>query len=341
MNNSLLKELCLVNGISGDENTVRDVILAEIKNYANDIKIDPLGNIIVFKKGKEAPKKKLLISAHMDEVGFIISDITEDGFLKFKEVGGIDPRILLSQRLVIGEKEISGVIGVKAVHLSTPEERKRVVKANEMYIDIGASSKTEAEKLVKKGDYAAFDSEYAELGGDVIKAKALDDRIGCAIMVELIKEKYDADLYFCFTVQEEVGTRGSLTAARFVGADAAIILESTTCSDIAGVKPHEYATSFGDGPVISLMDYASYSDIELNRFLIKLAKENDIKFQFKRTAMGGNDARSYQTASGPCKTAVVSVPCRYIHSPVSCAYKGDIEETHRLIKCIAQNIHKF
>ena len=336
-----IKEYTKINSVSGNENKIRNRILEDIKPYADKITVDSMGNIIAFKKGSIPNNKKIIISAHMDEVGFIISDITEDGFLKFKEVGGIDPRILLSQRLVIGEKEINGVIGIKAVHLVSPEERTRVVKANEMYIDIGASSKEEAEKYVTKGDYAAFDSEYAELGGDVIKAKALDDRIGCAIMTELIKEQYDADLYFCFTVQEEVGTRGSLTAARFVGADAAIILESTTCSDIAGVKPHEYATSFGDGPVISLMDYASYSDIELNRFLIKLAKENDIKFQFKRTAMGGNDARSYQTASGPCKTAVVSVPCRYIHSPVSCAYKGDIEETHRLIKCIAQNIHKF
>lgn len=336
-----IKEYTKINSVSGNENKIRNRILEDIKPYADKITVDSMGNIIAFKKGTIPNSKKIIISAHMDEIGFIISDITEDGFLKFKEVGGIDPRILLSQRLVIGEKEINGVIGIKAVHLVSPEERTRVVKPHEMYIDIGASSKAEAEKLVKKGDYAAFDSEYAELGGDVIKAKALDDRIGCAIMTELIKEQYDADLYFCFTVQEEVGTRGSLTAARFVGADAAIILESTTCSDIAGVKPHEYATSFGDGPVISLMDYASYSDIELNRFLIKLAKENDIKFQFKRTAMGGNDARSYQTASGPCKTAVVSVPCRYIHSPVSCAYKGDIEETHRLIKCIAQNIHKF
>jgi len=336
-----IKEYTKINSVSGNENKIRNKILEDIKPYADKITVDSMGNIIAFKKGTIPNSKKIIISAHMDEVGFIISDITEDGFLKFKEVGGIDPRILLSQRLVIGEKEINGVIGIKAVHLSTPEERTRVVKPHEMYIDIGASSKAEAEKLVKKGDYAAFDSEYAELGGDVIKAKALDDRIGCAIMAELIKEKYDADLYFCFTVQEEVGTRGSLTAARFVGADAAIILESTTCSDTAGLKPHEYATSFGDGPVISLMDYASYSDIELNRFLIKLAKENDIKFQFKRTAMGGNDARSYQTASGPCKTAVVSVPCRYIHSPVSCAYKGDIEETHRFIKCAIQNIHKF
>lgn len=336
-----VKEYTKINSVSGNEEKIRNKILEDIKPYADKITVDSMGNIIAFKKGTDSNGKKIILSAHMDEVGFIISDITEDGFLKFKEVGGIDPRILLAQRVVIGDDEISGVIGVKAVHLQSADERQRVIKQQEMYIDIGASSKAEAEKLVKKGAYAAFDSDYAELGGDIIKAKALDDRVGCAILAELIKESYTSDLYFCFTVQEEVGTRGSLTTARLISADAAIVFESTTCSDIAGLKPHEYATSFGDGPVLSVMDYASYSDIELNRFIINLAKENNINFQFKRTIMGGNDARSYQTASDPCKTAVISVPCRYIHSPVSCAFKGDIENTHRLAQCIAQNIHKF
>ena len=185
-----IKEYTKINSVSGNENKIRNRILEDIKPYADKITVHSMGNIIAFKKGSIPNNKKIIISAHMDEVGFIISDITDDGFLKFKEVGGIDPRILLSQRLVIGEKEINGVIGIKAVHLVSPEERTRVVKANEMYIDIGASSKEEAEKYVTKGDYAAFDSEYAELGGDVIKAKALDDRIGCAIMAELIKEQY-------------------------------------------------------------------------------------------------------------------------------------------------------
>lgn len=336
-----IKEYTKINAVSGNEEEIRKRILEDIKPYADKITVDSMGNIIAFKKGILENGKKIILSAHMDEVGFIISDITEDGFLKFKEVGGIDPRILLAQRVVIGENEVNGVLGVKAVHLQSPDERQRVIKQNEMYIDIGASSKTEAEKLVKKGDYAAFDSDYAELGGDVIKAKAIDDRAGCAIMTELIKREYSSDLYFCFTVQEEVGTRGSMTVARSIGADAAIVLESTTCSDVAGVKEHEYATSLGGGPVLSLMDYASYSDIELNRFIINIAKENNIAFQFKRSAMGGNDARSYQTESVPCKTAVISVPCRYIHSPVSCALKSDIESTYRLAGCVIENIHKF
>lgn len=336
-----IKEYTEINSVSGDEGRIREKILADIKPYADKITVDSMGNVIAFKKGTSENGKKIIISAHMDEVGFIISDITEEGFLKFKEVGGIDPRILLAQRVVIGENGVNGVMGVKAVHLQGADERRRVIKQQEMYIDIGASSKAEAEKLVSKGDYAAFDSGYAELGGGVIKAKALDDRVGCAIMAELIKYRYAADLYFCFSVQEEVGTRGSMVVARSIGADAAIVLESTTCSDIAGLKPHEYATSFGDGPVLSLMDNASYSDIELNRFIINLAKENKLDFQFKRTAMGGNDARSYQTASLPCKTAVISLPCRYIHSPVSCAVKSDIEKMYLLAECVLENIHKF
>ena len=336
-----IKEYTKINSVSGNEDRIRERILNDIKPYADKITVDSMGNVIAFKKGSAQNTKKIIISAHMDEVGFIISDITEEGFLKFKGVGGIDSRILLAQRVVIGDNEINGIIGVKAVHLQSADDRKRVIRQNEMYIDIGASSKAEAEKLVSRGDYAAFDSEYTQLGDGVIKAKALDDRVGCAIMAELIKGSYEADLYFCFSVQEEVGTRGSAIIARATGADAAIVLESTTCSDIAGLKPHEHATSFGKGPVLSIMDNASYSDIELNRFIINIAKENNIGFQFKRSAMGGNDARSYQTASTPCRTAVISLPCRYIHSPVSCALTEDVEKMYELSRCVAENIHKF
>ena len=336
-----IKEYTEINSVSGNEGRIRKRILDDIKPYADDIKVDSMGNIIAFKKGTSDSSKKIILAAHMDEVGFIVSDITEDGFVKFKEVGGIDPRILLAQRVVIGDNNISGVMGIKAVHLQSPEERKSVIKLKDMYIDIGAKSKEEAEKLVNKGDYVAFDSDYKEFGDNIIKAKALDDRAGCAVMTQLIKESYDADIYFCFTVQEVTGTRGAMIASRAIGADVAIILEGTTCSDTAGVKEHEHATSFGSGPVLSLMDYGSYSDMDLNRFIINLAKENDLKFQFKRTINGGNDARAFQTASVPCKTAAISVPCRYIHSPVSCANKDDIEKTYELVFCVMKNIHKF
>jgi len=336
-----IEEFTSLNGVSGDESQVRNAIRKAVENYATEIKTDSIGNLFAFKKGTLGGSKKVVLSAHMDEVGFIVSDITEDGYIKFKSVGGIDPRIMLCQRVVILRNNIPGVIGVKAVHLQTPDERKSIIKEKDMYIDIGASSKEEAEEKVEKGDYVAFVSPYRELGGGMIKAKALDDRIGCAILCELIKYDYPNDIYFVFTTQEEVGVRGATVAARRLKADVAIMLESTTCSDVAGAEPHEYATEFNKGPVISLMDRGAYSDIELNKFIIDLAKDNGVDFQFKKTAMGANESRAYQISGLPCKTAAISVPTRYIHSPVSCAKLSDIEKTHDLVKLICENIHKF
>ncbi len=336
-----LKEFTLTNAVSGNEKAMREKVLESIKPYATDIKVDSIGNVIAFKKGTASGGKKFVISAHMDEVGFIVTDITEDGYIKFKSVGGIDPRIMLAQRVTIGDKRVPGVMGIKAVHLQSPEERKNVVKEKEMYIDIGASSKEAALSKVQKGDYVAFDSSYKELGDGVIKAKALDDRVGCALMAELIKQDYPNDIYFCFTVQEEVGIRGATIAAKRIKADVALMLEATTCADTAGSEPHEYATEFGKGPVLSIMDRGAYSDRDFNRFIEKLAKDNNIEYQYKKTSMGGNESRAFQTASLPCRTAAISMPARYIHSPVSCIKKCDMEKMYQLVKVICENIHGF
>ena len=195
--------------------------------------------------------------------------------------------------------------------------------------------------MVSLGDYAAFDTEYTEFGDGMIKAKAIDDRAGCAILCEIAKGEYQNDMYLCFCVQEEVGLRGAKILARRINADVAIILEATTCSDVANLKPHQYATQLGLGPAISIMDRASFSDKELNRFIVNIAENEKIPYQFKKTAMGGNDAGAYQTASVACKTAVISLPCRYIHSPVSCCKKQDFENMYKLAKKVAENIHKF
>ncbi len=336
-----IEKLTNINGVSGNEDKVRETIISMISDYADSITVDSMGSIIALKKGRNPNGKKLILSAHMDEVGLIISDITDDGYLKFKTVGGIDDRILLCQRVLIGENEVCGVTGIKAVHLQTKDERKNVIKSKSMYIDIGASSLEEAEKLVSKGDYAAFDSLYTELGDGRIKAKALDDRVGCAILCELIKEEVESDIYFCFCVQEETGLRGASVIARRIDADAAIIFESTTASDTAQSKEHMYSTTLGMGPAISVMDRGSYSHAELNRFIIDTAKKGNIKYQLKKSSMGGNDARAYQANSSQCMTAVISLPTRYIHSPVSCADREDIENMYLLSKNITKNIHNF
>lgn len=337
----LLKELTMINGVSGDESAVRDYIMDKIALYADEITVDTIGNLIAFKKGTGESSKKIALCAHMDEVGFIVSGITDDGYIKFKPVGGVDERILLSKRVTVGKDKIPGVIGIKAVHLCTPDERKSVVKQKDMYIDIGAKDKEAAEKLVTLGDYIAFDSDYLEFGNGRIKAKAIDDRAGCAMLIECMKQTYKNDMYFCFTTQEETGTKGAAIAAHRLELDAAFVIESTTAADVPFMEEHEYATSLGQGPVISVLDGASKSSNLLNEFIFEVAKEKDISYQIKRTVFGGNDARMFSGRGGSCATAAVSLPCRYIHSPVCVADVSDYEQMTSLVKGIAENSWKL
>ncbi|WHH59495.1 M42 family metallopeptidase [Petroclostridium sp. X23] len=327
----LLKKLTEANGLSGNENEVREIILSEIKEYCDHITVDRMGNVIAYKKGKAGNDKKIMLSAHMDEVGLIVSSITDTGFIKFKTVGGIDARILLSKKVLIGADRIPGVIGLKAIHLQSTEERKQAVKVKSMYIDIGARNKEDAEKKVSPGDYIAFDSKYVAFGDGLVKAKALDDRVGCAILIEMLKNRYAFDLYACFTVQEEVGLRGAGVTAYTVKPDIALVVEGTTCSDVPGAEVHEYATKLGDGPAVSIMDRTSYSDKKLARMLYNLAKSNNLKVQYKRTTFGGNDAGKIHLTGEGIPTAAISVPCRYIHSPVSVMSLDDFETCSKIV----------
>ncbi len=336
----LLKELTQINGVSGDEGRVRDFILEHIRPYADDITVDTMGSIIAYKKGRHHSDKTVLVCAHMDEVGFILSDITEKGFLKFKEVGGVDERILLTQRVsVMSDKQpVPGVIGIKAVHLQTKAERGNVVPADSMYIDIGAKDKIDAQKYVSKGDYIAFDSEYVEFGDGCIKAKALDDRVGCALMLELIKNTYDNDIYFCFNVQEEVGLRGARVVAHRINADVALVLEATTAADVPYVDEYLHCTTQGDGPVVSVMDRASYADKYLGAFVRDTAERNGIGYQMKKSINGGNDAGAIQTSTSAVRVCSISLPCRYIHSPSCIADEKDIISTLNLAKYMIEKI---
>ena len=334
----MLEKLCNLNGVSGTTDAVKDFIINEIKPYVSEITVMPCGNIIAFKKGKNTPPKKVMIDAHIDEVGLIVKDITEDGYLKFDEVGGFDERILLSERVTVGENCVPGIIGIKAVHLATKEEREKTVPISEMYIDIGVFSKEEAEEYVKKGDTIAFLSSYKKIGSNSIKAKALDDRVGVAALISALKKDAEYDYYAAFTVSEEIGTVGAQSAAEFVKPDIALVLEGTTCSDVPGTREHEQSTNQGKGPVLSVVDRASYSDKKLNQFIKKTAYENNITFQLKRTEMGGNNARSIQLSGCGVKTAVLSVPLRYIHSPVSVMNLSDYTEYERLLECFLNNL---
>ncbi|MBE6741862.1 MAG: M42 family metallopeptidase [Ruminococcaceae bacterium] len=332
----MLKQLCLINGTSGDEGRVRDYIIDKIKNYCT-YEVDALGSIIAFKKGKKTPNKKVCFNAHMDEVGFIITDITDEGYLRFATVGGIDQRVCLDK--VVRINDIKGVIGDKAFHLLSDEESKSAPSFDKMLIDIGASSKEEAEKYISLGDFAYFESDYYEFGNGFIKSKALDDRIGCMLMIKLIQSELEYDTYFCFNVQEEVGLKGAKCTAFQVQSDISIILESTTASDLDGVTGADKVCCAGGGPVISFMDRRTIYDRELFSLAMNTAKENGIPVQTKTKIAGGNDAGSIQISGKGCKVCAISLPCRYIHSASSVVKKEDIENTEKLLYKLIQKIY--
>lgn len=339
----LIKELTDLNGVSGNEKEVRDFIIQKIDNYCDSIKVDSIGNIIAYKKGKssiDTGKLKVMLSAHMDEVGFIVSGHTEKGFIKFKSVGGVDDRILPGKKVLVGNKKLAGVIGSKPIHQQDKEERERITKIKNLYIDIGADTKEEAERLAPLGDFIAFDSQFVELGRDCIKAKALDDRVGCAVLIEALKNRFDFDMYVCFTVQEEVGLRGAQVAAYSVMPDVALVIEGTTCADVPNVEPQDYSTVLGKGAALTIMDRTCYCDKGMVRFLSNVAEKNNIKFQYKQTTTGGNDSGQIQRTGTGVKIASISVPCRYIHSPVSVMCRSDYESVERLTLAALNEMNK-
>ncbi len=332
----LLEKLCNACGASGDEGAVRKIIVDEIKDRADIIDFDYLGNVVALKNGRDHTKK-IMLSAHMDEVGFIASKITDTGYVKFKAVGGIDTRVILGKKVVFSNGT-KGIIGVKAIHLLSEGERESVPKIKDLYIDIGAKSADDAKKHIEIGDYAVFDTTFGKLGGNKFKAKAIDDRAGCAVLAEILKVKPEYDTYVCFTVQEEVGLRGSRICAERLKPDAALVLESTTCSDVYKTKKSQQVTASGGGVALSFMDSASITNTALLKKLVICAEANNIPVQLKKTTMGGNDAGSIHLAAGGVLTASASVPCRYLHSPVGVADFSDVKALYDFTKMYLSEI---
>lgn len=328
----LLKELCALNGVSGDEGAVRDFIRTQAEPYADSIRTDALGNLIVFKKGKKATGNRLLLAAHMDEVGLIITRATEDGFLKFDFVGGVDRRVALGKPVVLGPNKIPGVIGMKAIHMLSREDMKKVPKTESLYIDIGASSREEAEEMAEPGTYGAFVCEGESLFSNFFKAKAIDDRVGCAIMLKLLQEELPLDVTFAFTAQEEVGTRGAFAAAFSVTPEVALVLETTTAADSPAVEKHRKVCAPGKGPVISYMDGGTIYDRGLFEDLRRLAEDNGIPWQTKEYLAGGNDARTIQRTKAGVRVAAVSAAVRYLHAPASVGSFADFENMLKLTR---------
>lgn len=334
----LLKELCLINGTSGNESAVRKAIIEKIKDLC-EYKVDALGNLICFCKGKKSSDKKVMICAHMDEVGFIVTYIRNDGTLCINEVGGINPSVVIGRQVRVGDNGISGVVGSTAVHNLSADEKNAPPKFDGLYIDIGADSREEAEKYVSLGDFAYFDSEFVHLGQKCIKSKAIDDRAGCAMLIKLMQEGVEYDTYFVFNVQEEIGLRGARVSAFSVEPDFAIVLEATTASDIDGVGGAKKVCSLGNGAVVGFMDRSTVYDRELFRLAFDTAEEQGIPCQPKTMIAGGNDSGAIHLSGRGVRTIAVSVPCRYIHSPSCVMNYGDMESVYALTRELSKRVH--
>ncbi len=332
-----LKELCLLNGISGDESCVREYIIEKVRDKC-DYSVDNLGNITAFRKGKKTPEKKLMIAAHMDEVGLIVTSVRSDGTLTFETVGGIDSAVIIGKRVKIGKNGLSGVVGSKAIHKLSAEEREKAPKISDLYIDFGAADKAEAEKYVSVGECVYFDSEFMEFGNNRIKSKAIDDRAGCALMLRLIEEEPEYDTFFVFNVQEEIGLRGSTVSAFSLQPDIAIVLEATTAADIYGADGAAKVCTINGGPVVSFMDRSTMYDKELYKTAFETAKENGIKCQTKSMIAGGNDSGAIHISGKGVRTIAVSLPCRYLHSPSCVISKHDFDDAYRLVKLMMKRV---
>lgn len=330
-----MKTLCGLPGVSGWEHRVRDEILARLAGKC-DVQVDPLGNVLAFKKGKRAPQKRVLLSAHMDEVGFIVTMIEESGLLRFAAVGGIDSRVVIGKAVEVGDAGVYGVIGSKAVHLQEEKERGEPGRLDKLYIDIGAESKAQALGYVRPGDRAVFCAAFGRMGPDMVYGRALDDRAGCAALLELASRALPYDCHFAFTVQEETGCAGGVTAGYGVNPDIAVAVETTTASDIAGVEPDKVVCALGKGPVVSFMDKGTVYDRGLYELALSVAEQNNIPCQSKLGVFGGNEARALQASRGGARVLAVSVPCRYLHSPANVLHLGDMAHTVSLLEKLVE-----
>lgn len=329
-----LEKLSNANGVTGREDQVRELMKQYLKPYVDEIREDRLGNLIAFKRGKKGAPT-VMLAAHMDEVGLMVKNIKKQGFLQFTKIGGIDDRILLAQKVIVHTDKgpLTGVVGSKPVHIQTEEERKKVIDADKLFIDVGAKDKEEAEKMgVQVGDVVSFDTKFAQLSSDVVLGKAFDDRVGCAVLVETMKRlgKVDCNVYAVGTIQEEVGLRGATIAAFQVEPDVGIALDSSVAGGMPGVEEGKAPAKIGQGPVLTVADAGLITHPKVLRLFIDSAKENSIPYQLETGIRGATDAARIALSREGVPSGVISVPVRYIHSPAAILELDDAEKAVRL-----------
>lgn len=337
MNFDILNKLCYLYGVSGNEETVRDFIISGIKNFVDDLKIDNLGNLIVFKKGKRHREKPVVICTNMDEVGFIVTGITEDGYLTFENVGEIDTKILHGINVIIGKNNIPGVIGISPIHLTKSSDKSKPLKASQLFIDIGANSREEAIKNVNIGDYACYVANVFDTSFNGIRAKSLDNRAGCNILMELIKQELRFDTYFAFTVQDKVGLNGLLTTLYSVNPKLAFIINCTETHDSPDVPLTKRICNFGKGPAISFIDRYTIYNKKYYNFVLNIAKENNIPIQVKKDNFIESDFNTISSVRDGINTIKLFLPCRYLSCPINMINQNDYRDLYKLSYILINN----
>lgn len=321
LKDTFIKELSQLRGVCGDEGAVRRFIKEKVTPLCDCVFTDTMGNLYARKKKEGAPV--IALTAHMDEVGMLIKKIRDDGELEY-DPAGLDPRVMPGRRVYVGRDAVPGVIGAKPIHLQSDSEYEASIPHKELTIDIGAKNKEDAEKYVSIGDYACFTTCFEELGDGLFTGKALDDRVGCAVLMTLLTQDYDCDLYAAFTVQEEAGLRGANLVADHVKPAIVLNFEGTTANDMPGAKSHETVTTVGCGPALTFMDGGTIADVKLFDALRQTAKEHGIPFQLRKGTNGRTDMGRVYTDLGGCRAGGISLPCRYIHSAQSVASWQDL-----------------
>ena len=329
-----LEKLSNACGVTGREDEVRNLMIELLKPHVDEVIVDKLENVIALKKGKkDAPK--IMLAAHMDEIGLMVKTINKEGFLQFAKMGGIDDRILVAQKVIVytSKGPLHGIVGSKPPHIQKEDERKKILAYDELFIDIGAKDKEDAAKMgVAVGDAVGFDAKYAKVNEDIVIGKAFDDRVGCVAMIETLKllEKTECTVYGVGTVQEEVGLRGAVTAAFSIEPDIGIALDVTVAGDVPGVREFDSSVKMGKGPALSVSDSGLITHPKILRLLLDTAKEEKIPVQLETGLMGSTDAARISLSRQGVPSGTISIGTRYIHSPIGMLNLKDVEATAKL-----------
>lgn len=343
INVDLLKVICETPGAPGFEQRIRELVIKEVTPLVNEVSVDNMGNVIAVKKGRES--RRVMIAAHMDEIGFIVTHIDEEGFLRFHPLGGFDPKTLTAQRVIVhGRRDIIGVMGSKPIHLMSPEERNKQVPLSDYFIDLGMT-KEEVIKIVSIGDPVTRERHLIEMG-NCVNSKSIDNRVSVFILLEALRALRDAevpyDIYGVFTVQEEVGLRGAISAAHLVDPDFGLGLDVTIAFDVPGANAHESVTRLGKGTAIKIMDGSVISDYRMVNYLKQLADKHQIKWQPEILPSGGTDTAGLQRfGKKGAISGAISIPLRHIHQSIELANKEDIHHSIELLKVALLRLDQF